>query len=427
MLNVTTMRKYGVLFILLLLASTFLIAMPAFAETTVSVNKPTLQAGSTVMNSRTAKTPFIRLDKNLMMIDNEHYDSFTLTATVKNATASDIIWKINCKKPYKNAASFSSKKNQLKKKGGKTVTIYGKKWSGNDAITVTATVGGKTAKCKLKVISCGMADSDVNNIPGGNTHKTCNDVYHGNPIQWEGKTFYLTEPASKRKGNVLKTKSYGADYVAAYINNADRMVKESVKVIGKKSNGKKKYKLGDAYYNRFKSEYAAKTYTCSRQANLKVKWDNKAGKMKISPRSGSNNFKTYKKTKKKGALSATNYLFFFSNKNQWEYLLKKEKGAWKCIAAKRASSAHSNHAFSTDWAIKVVGWNENGMGLVGSHYPEENGHSSVRGAGNFMHLQNNSHIGTPGTEGCTMLGKETDKIYYQTLIEAGLGTRVIIY
>jgi hypothetical protein len=149
--------------------------------------------------------------------------------------------------------------------------------------------------------------------------------------------------------------------------------------------------------------------------------------MKISPRSCSGKFKTYKKTKKKGELSATNYLFFFSNKNQWEYLLKKEKGTWKCIASKRASSAHSNHAFSTSWAIKVVGWNECGMGLVGSHYPEENGHCSTAGAGNFMHLQNNSHIGTPGTEGCTMLGKETDKIYYQTLIEAGLGTRVIIY
>ena len=55
--------------------------------------------------------------------------------------------------------------------------------------------------------------------------------------------------------------------------------------------------------------------------------------------------------------------------------------------------------------------------------------SYLSGTKTPLHAEINCYktTGTPSSMGCTHLGKYTDRIYYDVMVTAGLGTRAIFY
>ena len=399
--------------------TTFKIVNKTASTTTKNNSKTSNSTANKTQSKTSANKTTIKLSAKKMMIDNAHFNRVTLKATLsgKGYSSKDIKWTINFNKPYTKAASFKSKKYLAKTTGSK-VTIWGLKWSGDDPIKVTAKLpNGKSATCKLKVIS-NSADNDT----------------HMAPTKWQGNLFYLTKPgkgANVEDQSSKATKSWGNDYVAAYISNAEWLIN---------------------HVDKYKNDYKSRQLRVWKQRDLKIEWENGrtvvSGAMHYSKPDDPGSFpinlarfcNSWYVPKKKGHLSATDYLYLFTGKNQWEYLLKRDKkGKWSVVNSKRASAGWNRHG-SRDPKTGVVtnGFSPQGylrslsvtyFGVMSQIQACPNSSSHLYGNRGVLHAEMNSYKsqGSPCSFGCTHLGTYSDRIYYNVLKIAGLGTRAIVF
>jgi hypothetical protein len=347
-----------------------------------------------------------------MMIDNVKFNKVKLTAKIKNNkgySASDIKWTITPNKSYKDAASFSSSKATLSKKGGASIWVYGKKWSGNTPIKVTAKLpNGAKATCKLRVISS----------------STKNDVGAGS-YSHDGATHYLCMSISKKQGKVLKTPTYGKNFVEEYLNNAEWLVKN----LGKKGGS-----------NKYAEEYKYHKLVSYLEKNLNFKWKNNKFTWSKSvhgmPQGATSDdirrlCKKVVHEKKAGEISANGWVYFFSSKNQWQYLAHKDAktGKWKVYNSSRSSAGKCRNEYNWDDYLSCIfyctsytcpaatyGWgntNKQGKGVTSTGYP-------------LLHKDTNGGRGYPTSLGCVHVGRFNEKIYYDVMAKAGVGTRFIL-
>ena len=342
----------------------------------------------------------IDIDRKILMLDNIKYNIADLTAEVNTGAYkdSDITWKIS----NSNVAKFNKNGKQYGKITGKKVQVQGLKFGDT---TITASIpNGKSVTCKLKVIC-----STTENISGDFAYNRVADGEYI-PTRWQdlGNIFYI------RKDK----KSWGDDYVSAYVNNMDKLMKD--------------YKSSSKYA----AESRQCTVYCYVQKSLKIHTSG----TKITGISGPiyeqstnivpathSDFYPITKIKKSGELSPTKYLVLFTQKNQWMYLLEKgSNGKWKVI-----KSMYSATGYERDFrgglkflTIKFRAWNT--MELA---YCREYNYKNASTRQNLMHHNNDisgRDRGTPYTDGCTLLPRDynTGGWFYTLFVgNEGIGSR----
>lgn len=316
------------------------------------------------------------IDQTIMMVDVKHFNIADLTATLSTDQTrwkpSDIVWTTG----DPNIALFwDYKDNLLTEISGERATVQGMAYG---ETTITATLpNGKSATCNFKVMS------------------SCLDSSVGSAYHWVTTTFYLVEG------------SWGTDYVEAYVNNADRMVKSH------------------ASYANFEDDYPERTVYGYWQSDLNVSWPDGSSKFNVSGhrhhwnKAKGNWFNDETVlVKAEGELSPNDWLLLQTSKNQWEYLLHKEDGVWRVIDEREGSAGphyerfngYMGVVFNSQWGLAAtIGSNKRGQTL-----------KSVL-------LHSGGAQGRPSTHGCIALGNYGSKLYYDTFVLAGLGTRVIAY
>ena len=316
------------------------------------------------------------IDQTIMMVDVKHFNIADLTASLSTDETrwkpSDIVWTTG---DSDIALFWDYKDNLLTEISGERATVQGMAYG---ETTITASLpNGKSATCNFKVMT------------------SCLDSSVGSAYHWVTTTFYLVED------------SWGTEYVEAYVNNADRMVKSH------------------ANYANFEDDYPARTVYGYWQSDLSISWPD--GNSKFSVSGHRHHWNKAKGNwfddetvlvKEEGELSPNDWLLLQTSKNQWEYLLHKEDGTWRVID-ERAGTAGPHYekfngymgvVFNSQWGLAAtIGSNKRGQTL-----------KSVL-------LHSGGQQGRPTTNGCIALGNYSSKLYYDTFTLAGLGTRVIAY
>ncbi|MBR3134399.1 MAG: Ig-like domain-containing protein [Clostridia bacterium] len=328
----------------------------------------------------------ISLDRTILMIDNTHYNIADLQANLSSTAiykGDDITWTIS----NSSVAKFNKDgKKYSTIKGSAKVQIVGLSF-GTAKITVKIP-NGKTATCNLKVITSSKEQSNGDR-----------SYYFSKGHGINNNMFYL------RSG------TWGNEYVEAYVDNIAKIVK----------------KYQDT---KFKDEAAAKKLYCYEQKSMSIITNNNtitnvSGKgypytTSVTPYNNGD-FRKIIKNKAKGEITPNDYILLFTSKNQWAYLLKRnKKGNWKVVSANQSSGGYERDQFERYLCIK---WIRSGIGLSLTDviYSET---ASV--------YQNLIHTGqTPGvptSAGCIHLaGSYQAKIYYRLFVEAGVGTRFILF
>ena len=316
------------------------------------------------------------IDQAIMMVDVKHFNIADLTASLSTDETrwkpSDIVWTTG----DPNVALFwDYKDNLLTEISGERATVQGMSYG---ETTITATLpNGKSATCNFKVMT------------------SCLDSSVGSAYYWVTTTFYLVEG------------SWGTEYVEAYVNNADRMVKSH------------------ASYANFEDDYPERTVYGYWQSDLSVTWPDGSSKFNVSGhrhhwnKAKGNWFDDETVlVKQEGELSPNDWLLLQTSKNQWEYLLHKEDGTWHVVDEREGSAGphyerfngYMGVVFNSQWGLAAtIGSNKRGQTL-----------KSVL-------LHSGGQQGRPTTHGCIALGGYSSKLYYDTFVLAGLGTRVIAY
>lgn len=175
-----------------------------------------------------------------------------------------------------------------------TVNSKGKivaKGYGTATITATGTINGtsKSAKCEVRVITTAKEKTKDSGLFRETTHKPNSNLYIRN---------YNT---SKKKIDPDKSGSWSKEEVESYINNGEWILKN----YGKARESKYyEYKAGTYYY--FGTPYHA-----------------------------------YSAKKKEGEISPTDWILFFTSKNQWVYILHKNSdGKWEQEVAMQSSGGY---------------------------------------------------------------------------------------
>ena len=353
----------------------------------------------------------ILLDREILMIDNKHYNFADLKVIIGNDSdysKNDITWTVGDRKV---AVLKSNGKKANKITGVSKLKIYGVGFG--DTLVTASLPNGAKATCKVKVII-----SSREKAPSG-------DMAAKDVSEWEGGPYEVTYHTAEHPYYIRqKSVSWGNEYVEAYINNAAKLVKEYQDSIFKSE-----AKMGTIYT--YKQSDLKIYYSKSKELITKV-----SGKYySQSDRSKYTSFKENSLIKKKGELSPNGYVFFFSAKNQWEYLLKLENpnekwneksNPYKLIASKKASAGLNRDHFATYCtAMYMTEQGELSMRYTGSGRRYDNS------CGHLLHWDffagDSRYQGAPSSHGCIHLGTYKDKIYYKTMVEAGLGTRMIMF
>ena len=351
----------------------------------------------------------IKINVNVLMLDNVYYNFADLYATINTNLAytdENIYWKIE----DTNVAVFSKDSKYYSSLRGKNVKVRG---NGFGDTKITASLpNGDTATCNIKVIISSKEKAPEGDIAAP-VAKYDNVVYHRSD-----RPYYI------RKESI----SWGNDYVESYINNAAKLIRTYPD------------------YDRFKGEAAAKTiYTYKQNDNFKINFDDekkkkksvKAGHIhKQTDRMKCGKFDEIVFEKEAGEMSPNGYLFFFTCKNQWEYLLVLEKptekwdertNRWKVLDAKMSSAGVNRDHFHTYCTQMYL---EADQARLSMRYTGS-GKKGDNSCGHLLHYDfltgKPQYIGKPSSHGCIHLGVYTDKIYYDTFRKAGLGTRMIMF
>ena len=345
----------------------------------------------------------VKLDRSMVMMDVDYYNFAEVVATIVGPhKSSELKWKVSDSK----ICAFKNKSGKYSSTAtGKKPILYARAY-GRTTVTVTLP-NKKKATLKVRVITSSETDDTGNP-----------------PHYYNGEKFYLVNG------------SWGNDWVEAYVNNAAAIVK--------------------AHPNKFKdgpeknvTTYLQKSliiHTKSGKQISAVELSNKTTKHTQNDSISSVDGNYYGQhssfpsiirtmTKKKGELSPNGYVFLFTHKNQWEYLLKKDsKGVWKVINSK-ASSAGCDR--KSAWTDRVYGENstlesyctrEFKALYLGRHQLLLSMTYTTHG-GHLIHKDTApGAVGNrPSSHGCIHLGMYDDQIYYDVMVKAGVGTRMISY
>ena len=356
----------------------------------------------------------ILLDREILMLDNKHYNFADLNVIIgndSNYTKKDITWTVGDKKV---AILKSNNKKASKITGVSKLKVYG---VGFGDTTVTAALpNGAKATCKVKVII-----SSREKAPSG-------DMVAKDVAEWEGGPYEVTYHTAEHPYYIRqKSVSWGDEYVEAYINNAAKLVK-------------------DYQDSTFKSEAKKRTIYTYKQSDLKIYYSKSTERItKVTAghvhkqteglRCGLFNEIVY--TKKKGELSPNGYLFFFTAKNQWEYLLKLEKpnekwnektNKWILVDSKKSSAGAYRDRFE-DYCNEMYCNNSDICYLLSMRWTGK-GTKGDNSCGSVIHndfFAGTKYHGIPSSHGCIHLGTYKDRIYYNLFVKAGLGTRCIVF
>ena len=323
----------------------------------------------------------VKLDRTILMIDNTHYNIADLEAKLSSTAlykGSNVTWTID----NTNVVKFKKGSKKYKTVKGATAQIVGLKYG---EATITATLPNKkTATCKLKVITSSAEKS--------NGDRYINFQHGGNYFP-----FYL------RKGD------WGKKYVEAYVNNAEKIVKKYPKTF---------------------AENQKRDVWCYKQKSLKFNVDAKAKTIKsytgnhygnINP-STISDFQEIHMIKKKGELSPNDYILLFTSKNQWAYVLHKnaKTGNWERVARRESAAGYYRDQFEGYLCTLKLG------DYVGMTYMNYN-----RGASSAQNAVHKDFYGAPkgqpASHGCIRLAYENEEIFYKVFVEAGVGTRLILF
>ncbi len=259
-----------------------------------------------------------------------------------NATVTPSNAKVRYSSSNENVAKVNSKTGFI------TATGYG-----TTKITATATLGNKTktAKCSIRVIAA-------------MTEKTSDSglfkLYKRELGGWQNYYIRNYSPTQKK---VTKNAGWSSEEVESYINNAEWLLK--------------------TYPDKY-SESAKCTYYYYPTDNANY---------------------PYTATKKKGAIAPNEWLLFFSSKNQWLYLLKKNsKGVWKINDSMRSSGGYYWGGFNKH--IGRIGYNYGGTVFAMYKNPNEKGILNR----NALHLSTLTP-GYPTSGGCIHLGTSSNSLY----------------
>ena len=327
----------------------------------------------------------ISLDRTVLMIDNCHYNIADLQATLTSKTLyneKNIEWTIDTP----GIVKFQKSGKKLSKVSGEeNVQIVGLKFG---TATLTAKIpNGKTASCKIKVITSSKENT-------GKDRRV--DWDHGGTIF----TFFL------RKG------TWGNKYVESYVNNAAKIVKK--------------------YQNsKFKDEAAERTVWTYRQKSVVINADKKAKRIistsgtqygdTVTPRYNSD-FEEKAMKRKKGELSPNNYLLLFTSKNEWAYLFNKNKsGEWKLICSKEAAAGYCRDEFEKYLSL----FRRSGLLDLELSYMDCSRDQTTYQ--NSVHKDIGSIQGEPQSGGCIRIAYPDQEMYYRIFVEAGVGTRLILF
>lgn len=316
------------------------------------------------------------IDQPLMMVDVKHFNIADLTAAISTEESrykpSDVVWSID---DTSIAKFWDYKDNLVTEMTGESVTVQGLAYG---TTNITATLpNGKTATCSFRVMT------------------SCKDSTVGSPYSWIHRDFYLVEG------------SWGTEYVEAYVNNAERMVK------------------AHPSYANFEKDYPARTVHGYWQSDLSISWPEGSSKFVVSGHShhwnkAKGNYFNEETVMEKpvGELSPNGWLLLQTSKNQWEYLLHKENGIWTVIDEREGSAGPHYEAFNGYMgAIFKSQW-----GLAATFGSNRQGQSLKS-----ILLHSGGAQGHPSTHGCIALGGYSSKLYYDTFVLAGMCTRVIAY
>ena len=389
-------------------------------ETNIIENNENVQGTSIILHGGLEKDDK-KKDTYYLMIDNVHYDFADIEAEIISSDgikAKDLFWKIENEsrrqKQLRKIAVFKSN-NDLSVSGKNKVRVNGIGFDETGKTKITVYVKGEAkAICYLKVIT-----SSKNNYPSEG------DVRQKD--QFSSAIFYLTKDR----------KSWGKNYVEAYINNAAKIISDEKNDSKFHDEARKKYIYGHIQnglvikYNESLNQMTVKSNSIHRQAD--------------GVQSGE--FKEIKKTKKQGELSANNYLILFTSKNQWMYLLKKEKNdenkrwnqdtnRWVLVNSGISSAGNWRDHFEQYCTYKFNSQYGASMRYqLGESYVK-NGTNMGKGIGTCNHLIHSCHInvynvyGRPTSHGCVHAGTYSDKnakLYYQIMEEASVCTRFVMF
>lgn len=327
----------------------------------------------------------ISLDRTILMIDNTHYNIADLKATLTSKAlynGKNITWSID----NPGIVKFQKDgKKHSKITGTENAQIVGLKF-GTATLTVSIP-NGKKATCKIKVITSSKENT-------GKDRRV--DWDHGGTIF----TFFL------RKG------TWGNKYVEAYVNNAAKIVKK--------------------YQNsKFKDEAAERIVWTYRQKSVVINADKKAKRIlstsgpqygnTVTPRYNSD-FEEKAMKRKKGELSPNNYLLLFTSKNEWAYLFNKNKsGEWKLICSKEAAAGYCRDEFEKYLSLfRRSGF----LDLELSYMDCSRDQTTYQ---NSVHKDIGSIQGEPQSGGCIRIAYPDQEMYYRIYVEAGVGTRLILF
>jgi len=292
----------------------------------------------------------IKLDKDVQMLDVNHY-KFTILEATTTPKNSKIKWTSSNEKVVKIS-------NTTKNKAKVTATGYG-----TAKVTATINLNGKTAtaKCNFRVITT-MKEKTPD------SGKYLNYKEKKPPV-----AYYIRGYKNKNS----RSKSWSKAEVESYINNAAWLLK--------------------MYPDKFTEGGARKYYYYIN------------GRERVI-------------NKKKGEIALkNNAIIFFSSKNQWLYLLKRNsKGKWVIDEAMRSSGGYYWGGF--DKYIGRTGYDYGGTTFSMYKYAGERGTSINR---NALHLSN-LIPGYPTSGGCIHLGNSSSKMY-KKIKALGPGTRIIYY
>ena len=354
----------------------------------------------------------VKLDKEILMLDNYHYNISVLEATLsdrKAYSAKDIKWKIEDGDGYSKVVRFYKGSSRMKTTTGKKVKLIGLNF-GKAKVTVTLP-NGKKATCKIKVF---VAPTERIGVINGEEVD-----YNAGSIKEKYSGLYVMHKHSK---------GWGDDYVESYINNAEWILKNKP--------------------NKFPGESKARTVETYKRADLKVHTD--ASKRIITSVSGGrwgafsrshsgSGWRSYKTIhKKKGELSGNNYVLLHIYKDQWMYLLKKSGGKYKVVNSRRSSGGTRYESFNCYFLDMRYDTHfptyQTGLTMIGTCY-DKTGSAGIQAAHTDYHPKA-SKQGKPDSNGCLHIGTTRDHsqfkndhnptLYYDLFMKAGPGTRLIL-
>ena len=325
---------------------------------------------------------------SVIMLDNWRYNFTILNVSVPGASyykPSQVKWTITDTGGFSNVARFVSyfgKKAPKSTTGtGASINLMGLNYG--SAVVTASLPNGQSCTCYVKVFT-----SARYKVPGDKSWRNSYKIYYQK-----------------------KSISWGNDYVESYVNNAAWLVRT----------------YGSNPKNTYAKEYAAKSFKVYRKKGLKITANHNTqlitkvsgGKATFPSRSHSGKWNKSTVVKDAGEICTRNgYVFLFTSKNQWGYLLQKDgSGKYKIRCAMKLSAGDCIDVYES-YFIDMY-YSQLGLTMDSKQYG-----CGWHNTWSTAHCDTSGVYGRPSSHGCTHIGKlKKSHMYYWLFVQAGLGTR----